>query len=396
MTREILQLPSLSPTDYLPVVELLLFMSLGVMVARGLSLLHTRWSVSGRWLEGIHAHTFLPSLSQTLFIASVAVHFGNYFMSGVEKVLLDGGPMVWVTSNETPWLMEVAARGGFLPISSYTEFSEWVHGSMKSVYPLSNTLVLVSQLIAVVAILRTQWALWLTIFYDLTHVFIFVVSGIFFWKWILLNAIIVYGLARLRGIRLGVPLQVLCIGLVIAGNLTFFTARLGWYDTRGFVHHYFEAVTADGRVARVPSNFFLSGSVTVAQNRLGTSSPNHFPLGTWGNTKDNLIRQRAAQDCNFDDLLANRYVLDEKFLRNFVRRHSKFVIDRVDREGHFSFDWYPHHIFSSAAAHRSFYEIDLRDIVEYRYIVESVCLDGTLQSERDRVVHRDVINIEVP
>jgi len=362
----------------------------GLMAGKVFSLV--RWGGGG--FADLGSIRGLQRLSVTLFVCAVAIHFGNYFYSALAKLTLGGGPLVWVTSNETALLMEIAGRAGFLPIASNALFAEWVHGRLAETFLLGNVFVLATQLAAVVALLRTQWSLWLTVLYDFTHIVIFIVSGIFFWKWILLNAILIAGLAKLRDVTIQLPVRFFAMILVVGANLFFVAAQLGWYDTRGFVHHYFEVVTSSNEVARVPSNFFLSASVTVAQNRLGTLGEGHFPQGTWGNTTSNDIRSKAERGCDFGEAGDIRYGFNADFIQSFVNRHHTFMLQRIDEHGRVEYDWYPHHIFSNPRLHQAFNQIDLRQVIKYRYVVESVCLDG-VYGTLDQVHRRDNFEIDV-
>src|SRR3546814_11027254 len=71
----------------------------------------------------------------------------------------------------------------------------------------------------------------ITVFYDITHVVIFIVSGILFWKWILMNLAIVAAFTSLRHQRFDGFVRLVGVVAVIGGTLVFFAARLAWYDT---------------------------------------------------------------------------------------------------------------------------------------------------------------------
>ena len=139
LTRHLFELPWLTRTDYLPVVELGIFMSFGVIAARVLEFGIARSQLirSSRFVQ-------LPdawSISLALFMISIAVHFGNYFWSAMAKLMLDGGPLVWVLHNQTHLLTATAYHrsspagpqpGNFRRIVRATQFSlrsaEYRHG----------------------------------------------------------------------------------------------------------------------------------------------------------------------------------------------------------------------------------------------------------------------------
>ena len=71
-------------------------------------------------------------------------------------------------------------------------------------------------------------------------------------------------------------------------------------------------------------------------------------------------------------------------LDQIIRRHHAFVLANIDGKGRIDYDWFPHHIWSIPPLYEAFWLLDKREIVSYRYIVESVCndfIDGHLVSE---------------
>ena len=368
MSRLVHGLPSLSQTDYLPLVELSIFLSLALVVVYFLTT--TKSLASCKFLSSIS----FGDMSKMLFLCALAIHFGNYFYSGVAKLSMDGGITEWVMHSQTQYMTEAAAVIGLLPLTPWPEFAATLHKFLGEWYVVSNFVVLVSQLVTLLAIWRTRWAMLLTVFFDLTHIVIFLATGILFWKWILLNLLFVIGLARLNKYQLKSWQSWLLITIIPAANIFFFAATLAWYDSPGLLHHRLVAVTDTGHRITVPSNFFLDASVTVAQNRLGTP-PGHFPTSTWGGTQSQSIRNDALNDCTFTDKAVVR-ALNEHQLRSFVINYHRYVERNLNEYDQFAFDLHPHHIYSNPNAYRDFYAFDLRTVKKYEYVIESVCLDG--------------------
>ncbi|TYC50011.1 hypothetical protein FMN50_23695 [Rhodobacterales bacterium] len=99
----------ISPTDYIPVVEIGLYLGIGLCL-----LTPQRKCLPfppGKMIASADAE----KTSTLLFMVGVGVHFANYFYSGMAKILLDGGPLLWVMQNPTEALTLNAWVGGFLP-----------------------------------------------------------------------------------------------------------------------------------------------------------------------------------------------------------------------------------------------------------------------------------------
>jgi hypothetical protein len=382
-------LPLLTPTDYMPLVDNVAFLTLGLIAFRVLS----RRPLFRRDSLGID-----PAVAtRMLFIVAVGIHFGNYFHSAIAKLMLPGGPFLWALDNSTHNLISVTFDSGFLPIGHWPELTAWVHDSFAKIVTLSNTIILVGQLAAIVAVLRARWIIGITIFYDFAHVAIFLVSGILFWKWILMNAVIVAAAARLRRHEFSKAEIVAASLAVVFGATCFFAARLAWYDTSAYNRSAVFAVTKSGQEVEVPSNYFLGASVTFAQMRLGSPEPNrHLPTLTWGSTTNPQIVQ-AARACDFSRLApGNPYPFHGAEVARLIRQHHRTMLKYVGGDGLFAYDWYPHHIWNNPLVFRQFATVDIRSILAYRYVVEAVCLDFSGGRMERRVLHRSEALIEAP
>ncbi|MEQ8964368.1 MAG: hypothetical protein RID91_00965 [Azospirillaceae bacterium] len=368
ISAQALGLGPLSPTDYLPLVDLASFGALSILVW------HLVARVPGLRFICTDDKASLPRVSTLIFFVILSAHFANYFYSGVQKIVLDGAlPWTWADRNPTAMLSEVATVGGFAPLAHWSGLNSAVISVLWVTTVPANWAVLITQLAAVAVVFSRRFTLATIAFYDIAHVAIFIASGIFFWKWILLNAILisaVYRLDRTDFRRFG---YIACV-TVLASPLVFFVARLGWYDTGAFNRHVVLAEMEDGRLLEVPSNYFSIASITVAQNRLGTIGP-AYPTQTWGTTQSREVRDAALDDCTFPgfDEAATHYRGEVAEVERFFRRFHAFRQPTLDDRGRVDYDLFPHHIWSNPFAFDAFKEADKRDIVAYRYGNDRLC-----------------------
>lgn len=363
-----LGLGALSPTDYLPLVELASFGALAILL----------WHLSARVpvLRAICAEdkTSLRSVSTLVFFVLLSAHFANYFYSGMQKVTLDGAlPWTWASENPTAMLAELATFGAFAPLAHWGDLNSMMVAALWVTTVPANWVVLVTQLAAVVVVFSRRFTLATITFYDIVHVAIFLASGIFFWKWILLNAILLSAVCRLDRLDFRRYGTIACV-VVLGSPFVFFVARLGWYDTGAFNHHVIHAEMADGNLLEVPSNWFAIASVTVAQNRLGTLGP-AYPTRTWGTTQSREVRDAALDECAFRDDRDWRvfYTVNPDKIERFFRRFHDYRQSTLDDQGQVDYDLFPHHIFSNPFAFNAFKMVDKRDIVAYHYGNDRVC-----------------------
>lgn len=374
---------AVTPTDYMPIIES------GVLLWCALALRH--WF--GRPRQPAASAARFDSCD-LLVLLTVAVHFGNYFHSGLAKLLLDGGPLVWVFENHTPNIMAAAVRTGIAPLAGNEPLWTTVYAGMSAGVVAANLLVISAQLASVIAITRVRLAFWLTLFFDFTHVVIFIVSGIFFWKWIMLNAAICWALSAMRTRVVPAAARVLLGVSVICAIGLFFTARLAWYDSRMMNDVYVAAVVADGRELRVPTNYFLNTSVTFTQSRIAMGVAGHLVgVESLGSVYDAVLR-RSYETCTpvWHETRAPPRGLDR--LQAFLRRHHRHVLAHSDADGRFDYDAFPHHVWSNPWLFDDFKRLDKRTIVAYKVIVESVCL-GRGAAEPVQVLRRTEFPLEL-
>jgi hypothetical protein len=262
------------------------------------------------------------------------------------------------------------------PLGHWPQLADTVTAVLfRYVTPL-NAIVLGTQLLSVVAIFRRRWTIALTGFYDIQHIGIFLTTGIFFWKWIVLNSALLVGLGLIR--RPFSPAAVIvALVMLLVGPYVFFIARLGWFDTMSVNDVYAVAETTEGRRVALPSNRFLYASIWAAQMDAASLLPNGFPTGTWGATADPAIAE-AGRRCALapkppgDDAAAR-----EERLARFTRLHHAALLRLADGEGRINQDLFPHHIWSTPLLAPEASALDERTVVAYVWRLERLCFGRT-------------------
>lgn len=356
----------ISGTDHMALIEVGLFLSSAI----------ASFGLLARIKKSTAADLRLQDALIMLVLFAVAAHFANYFYSAYAKMALDANPFAWVLSNNTHYVMMAADLSGMMPLSMTETISALSHRFVEATSPLLNGTTLLVQLAALVGLWRIKWAIILTALYDVTHSVIFLVSGIFFWKWILLNFAIIAALGTLKHYKITKKQAVLLTAFTLMSPLIFSTAFLGWWDTASLNRVYFTAVTKDGQAYEVPSNYFLSGSVSVAQQkRVGLPYLGHYQLDAFGAMPHSTLQQmQLANQCELP-LGKQSKMLEPVYrqLQRYVRRHHRFIVDNSAENGRFAYDWYPHHIWSMPWKFSDFRQLDKRRIDHYVFHIDSGC-----------------------
>lgn len=398
ITRTVAGAAELGRSDYLPLIEVGLFLAVGLCA---LSLLRGRSIARGLDAEWAGA---------LLLAAAIGAHLGNYFASGMAKVMLDGGPLSWALHNPTAALMLGGYNLGTAPLSAWPALFDWAHGLLQAVEVPLNVVTLGAQLLCFLAFVHRRALIGFALFFDAMHIAIFLLTGALFVTWIALNTLIVAAVARWPGDRIRPSAMLLGALVTVLGSHVFWQAQLGWYDGRQVRHAYFVAVDAQGDEHRVPSNFFREASYVMLGRQFGYREhgrpSTHAPTSSWGQigiqiaaegdgAPRNVELMRQAQDCAIPvspDVLTPDY--DAAAVAAFVRGHHRRAVERAAAERPLGYHLYPHHHVALPHLFRGFDALDPRNIVAYRYVVETVCLDSRPDGLERRVLART--STEVP
>jgi hypothetical protein len=149
------------------------------------------------------------------------------------------------------------------------------------------------------------------------------------------------------------------------------TARLAWYDSTTLNNSYFVAETEDGTKARVPSNYFLSASLPMAQMRFSSG----FPTGVFGSTTSYAdLRKANACEMKLVPRPAPMAAKTWTGLERFIREHHAWIVSRADADGRYAYDLYPHHVWSNPVLYEDFSAMDKRKIARYVFVTDYVCV----------------------
>lgn len=396
LSRAVSGAKELGVNDYLPLVESGLFLAVAVLA---FSVLRSTASMTRR-SAAVDWEAVAPRAIALLLAVAIGAHLGNYFLSGITKMRLDGGPFSWALENPTSSLMLAGYNLGTAPLANWPELFAWIYSAFSRVEIGLNVVTLAAQVLCFLAFFGRRLVVGFALFFDMMHIAIFVLTGALFVPWIILNSLIVAGVTR-SGIHFGRVALVAGVATTILGHTIFYNARLGWYDSRQIRHGYFVAETADGNEVRVPSNFMREASYLMLTRHFGfrehrRESP-HIPTSAWGQIGIRVAPQEESGLTNHKIMELSRNCAfpvggDDATPDYDAERPGPFILGQhrrallEERTGMLSHNLYPHHHFSWPGLFKDFYRLDLADVVAYRYIVETVCM-----GVKDGRVTRDVM-----
>ena len=368
-------------TDYLTVLETSLFLLFGLCLLWGLMNANIN-QLPSKIKKVIHAfrqHIHVEQTQTLLIFFMIAIHFGNYFYAGFAKLILNGGVFSWVLENEIHFFAMLTSEYKRAGVSLLQPVLPYIISTFFFVVTLSNIVVLCGQFFSFMGLWNRLTVKLFSLFYDFFHIMIFMLSGIFFWKWVVLNTAIVLAIKHVNFQYIPRAAKILGILAVISSIHMFHIALLGWYNTRVMNIEKVYATFSDGAEYMVPTNYFLNASLPFAQHRMLGRPEGFFPVSGNGNTRDANI-MRAAKSCDFDRVETSAQTPNKTWhedAETMIRKHHAYVVHQINKTGRmFShYDIYPHHIWSSPFEYNDFKKRDKRDIVEYKLSIVTYCLN---------------------
>lgn len=387
MSRTLTGLVS-STLDIRIVCEVVVFVCLGLSLLWGLATSRARTVLPGLDKDMLRAAALM------IIAAAIGAHVGNYLASAVAKLALDGGILSWLRDNRIADIMAVGLEKQTLPSYHWPAATDLLYrGALAAAVPI-NLAAFAVQAAGPVAVLKRRWLIGLTLAFDLFHLVVFVMSGLFFWKWIGLNIVIVTTLLAISDAEWRSVGRWVTLVFVLAGSLVFHTAWLAWYDSRGFGSPYFVAHFADGEAVRMPSHAFRTASYQVSQAQFYWPAGNdHFNRSTWGSAtswSDTLagrrcrVPDRSPPPSGFGSAAA---------IGRFMQARHRQMLTELDAGGRLRAIFVPHHHVASFGNADPLAGRDLRQITSYDFVLDSICVgiqDGHLTR---RVIARTVIPV---
>jgi hypothetical protein len=224
-----------------------------------------------------------PIFSPFVFLA-LSLFAANYYISGLGKLKLD-----WVSKNNIYDLIVSSYVNGWLSFLPETTLLQMVD-IFKGLDMLMLLATMAIELGAIFILFHKRVALILLLSFIVLHLMIFLTSGIFFWKWILLAIAFGLALTRLPDILtrqiFNWPAFIISILVIHFSPHYFNPANLAWYDTRLNNFYEIQAVGDTGTIYTVGRGFMSPYDFPFAQNRFWYLSDEKLLVRTYGTTSD--------------------------------------------------------------------------------------------------------------
>lgn len=273
---------------------------------------------------------FIKNINWKFFIVIILATIGNwYFLASYGKFRLD-----WLQENQTFNLYSSVQVFGWLQF-----LPDYITISLGSFIKNNNnfiqiSVIIIELLLPIIILLHRRLVLPTLSLYIVFHIMIFLFSGIFFWKWILLEISLIFIIKYFQLNLSKSKYLLLYFPLLFCSSLFLKSFSLSWLDS-GYIHHYkFHFQTDSNEIITLDASFFSPYDLIFAQNRFHYLFNNKVLSYTFGSTqsKDVVRFINDLKKNNFDKNKiinfknkngTNKYNLNKKlmlesFLKNFV------------------------------------------------------------------------------
>lgn len=187
-------------------------------------------------------------------VCVLALIASNYWVCGLGKLRLG-----WITYGHFHYLAPAAHANGWLGFLEPETFNSAVRTLMLFDWPM-GLMTLVFECGALILLVRRRVAIVVLGGWVLFHIGVFAVSGICFWKWLILDAtLLVFFLSADRA-RLfpvfGGKRFVVSVVLIAGSPFWYKPVALAWYDSRVSYSYRMEATGASGATYQLAPRFF--------------------------------------------------------------------------------------------------------------------------------------------
>lgn len=227
-------------------------------------------------------NTILKRISSWAFIVTVLAVISNwYFLAGIGKLQIG-----WVNRNNLYFLFASTVDFGWLSwvdrlvLVKMGRFMEENRNLI--IYPT----ILIEFFVPLILFYNRRTIFIGLVSYILFHLIVFLTSGIFFWKWIVLEvAIIIWFLLKDREVFSKHSLLTYFI-ILISSYFFYNSNKLAWIDTGIYQKTEVYLVEPNGERQLLTNSFFKPYDLVIAQNRFNYMSYYKLLTNTFGSSEN--------------------------------------------------------------------------------------------------------------
>lgn len=327
---------------------------------------------------------------------SLALMVSSYFYSGVKKLFLGDSLLDWILNNPTQYLVGHAQSIGLVPLYGEVTSALW-QGTLDflvlpGVIIVLNAITVLTQIGSPAAFLNPRARSFIIFLLELEHVAIFLLTGIFFYKWIAIMLLV--GIILHREKLFKIPetiwhkgMMTLAVGALSLSAAPFLQMPiLGWWDSALLLRVERNVSVAESRVeVSLPPSLALQYSLTIAQSR-------DVPYLDWIPAELQKNKSLGAVPTKPASMTAEKACSNPSMLipSSPLKKEQVTAVSRAIKEGlgvaPYANDvsrafWFPHHTWTGVRSLRPFESVRVLQFGDIEESLVITCIDETLGSQ---------------
>jgi hypothetical protein len=257
---------------------------------------------------------------------------------------------------------------------------DWVYSLQQTFNVPINLFVLTVQFLAIACVFKVVWMRLAALAYDVLHIGIYLLGGLFFSWWIWNNIAVlvaIKGQKSFKSSAVAACLTTILLGYPPIGLVN--SAWLAWFDLTNARQTYLEAVTDNDDVVRVPFSAFLSNSHSVGHAYMANvEMQGQYPFTWWASGTYEQFKQiphcappPGAEGQSLEEPSLSQRRLEA--IKVLVRENHKKLLQISDQWGNLAIYFRHHHLPSNPFMYLEFNNLDLHSVKGYNFVIASTC-----------------------
>lgn len=207
----------------------------------------------------IYCDVYFKQSTKKYFYLALCIIASDYFVTGISKLLISPHGYEWATDNRISDLFLNAHQRGWLVDFSEKQI-ENIHAVLLKYNVFLQVIVLLLELTAIMILRNVHTAILLIALLFVMHLAIFLIGGIFFWKWMLIDLLVLAIIISNKSnfypdiftkTNFKVSLIIITTSFIWLRPYT-----IGWFDTRINQFFIYEAEDLRGQTLELNKNDF--------------------------------------------------------------------------------------------------------------------------------------------
>jgi len=261
-----------------------------------------------------------------LIFLMIIIHASNYFYPGVTKITISPNGYEWVMNHNLHNYFYNAHDRGWLLFLSEDQILRLANffSNFNFIGNLSSTII---QLLSIIILYNKMFLILLLILFELLHISILLVTGINFYKWIILNLALIWLVKNLdfeteKFLYKNRIIKIFSIILILLAPQYLKPVWLGWYMTDSVSRMHFQIETVSNNTYDLMPNDFAPYQKIFAFQRFHEILPKNIKILNIG-VGGSPISSKVFKNLNIDNLWEFNEVLNQSNINDIDRLIEK-------------------------------------------------------------------------